>query len=163
MGTGSISLPTLLPSPHPKRHRGMGNEVCAWCPTHERQSFMTFSSVGPSHRLQFFKNWSNTSPYHGAQSFRKRLLHRGSPTGSQVLPEKLLLCGLLSMGSQVLPGASPVWALHGLLLPSGHIYLLQCGVLHGLQRDKLHHHGLLQQLQRNLYSDSSSLLNFYKS
>ncbi|XP_075383056.1 FSD1-like protein isoform X4 [Mycteria americana] len=28
---------------------------------------------------------------------------------------------------------SPAWALHGLQLPSGHIHLLQCGVLHRLQ------------------------------
>uniref|UniRef100_A0A663DWR7 Basal body orientation factor 1 n=1 Tax=Aquila chrysaetos chrysaetos TaxID=223781 RepID=A0A663DWR7_AQUCH len=76
----------------------------AWGPSHGKQSSMNFSNVSPSHRLQFFTNCSSMGPFHGVQSFRNRLLQRGSPAGSQVLPENLLqpwcnfrhsvLCGL---------------------------------------------------------------------
>lgn len=49
---------------------------------------------------------------------------------------------------------SPPWALHGLLLCPGYIYLLQCETLHGLQSDSLCHHSPPQGLQRNISSDS---------
>ena len=41
-------------------------------------------------RLQFFMNCSRVGPLHGLQSFRHRMLQRGSPAGSQVLPGNLL-------------------------------------------------------------------------
>jgi len=50
-----------------------------------------------------------------------------------------------------------VWALNDLQLPLGHIYLLQCGGLHGLQCGYLLQHGLLQELQRNLCSSTWSI------
>ncbi|PKU30394.1 hypothetical protein llap_19301 [Limosa lapponica baueri] len=45
-----------------------------WGLSHGRQSFMTFSSVGPSHELQFFRNCSSMGPFHRMQSFRKHPL-----------------------------------------------------------------------------------------
>ena len=57
---------------------------------------MNFSNVGPSHGPQFFTNCSSVGPIHGVESFRSTLLQCGSLVGSQVLPENLLQCGLLS-------------------------------------------------------------------
>ncbi|KAK4831166.1 hypothetical protein QYF61_015636 [Mycteria americana] len=68
----------------------------AWGPSHRRQSSTNFSNMSPSHRLQFFMNCSSVGPFHRVQSFRSRLLQRGSPMGSQVLPANLLQHGLLS-------------------------------------------------------------------
>ncbi|KAK4831466.1 hypothetical protein QYF61_017714 [Mycteria americana] len=103
---------------------------------------------------------SQTAPvwvlFHRVQSFRNRLLQRGSPTGSQVLPANLLQHGVLSLHGVTGPARSLLQ--HGLPMgsqpPSG-IHLLQCGVLHGLQvdicstiylhglqGDSLPHHGL---------------------
>ena len=67
---------------------------------------------GPSHGRQSSMNCSSVGPFPGLQSFRHRLLQRGSPAGSQVLPENLLQRGLPT-------GSQP---------PSG-IPLLQRGVL----------------------------------
>ena len=66
---------------------------------------------------------------------------------------------------------APVWALHGITGSSGHIHLLQRGVLHGLQVDicstvdlhglqgnNLPRHGLLLGLQeKNLCSGAQSI------
>jgi len=73
--------------------------------------------------------------------------------------------GLLSAGHSSCQESAPVWALHGLQLPSGLISLLWRGVLHrlqvdicstmdlcGLQGNNLHHHGLRHRLQGNLCS-----------
>ena len=104
---------------------------------------------GPSHYTEFSMNCSNVSPFHGVQSaVKNRLLWRGSPVGSQVLPEDLLQHGL-PIGSQP---------------PSG-IHLLRSGVLHGLQvnicstmdlrrlqEHGLPHRGLLHGLQGNFIS-----------
>ncbi|KAK4806765.1 hypothetical protein QYF61_005561 [Mycteria americana] len=49
----------------------------------------------------------------------------------QFLPENLLLLRLLSMGSSSCQEPAPASSLSGLQLPSGHIHLLQCGVLYG--------------------------------
>jgi len=64
--------------------------------SHGRQFSTNFSNVSPSQGLQLFTNCPNVGPFHGVQSFRKRLLQRGSPTGSQALPANLLWHGLLS-------------------------------------------------------------------
>ena len=88
-----LSLPLLPPQGQDSSH---SSPAPAWGPPHGRQSSMNFSNVGPSHGLQFFTNCSSVGPFHGLQSFRHRLLQRGSPTGSQVLPENLLQRGLLS-------------------------------------------------------------------
>ena len=55
------------------------------------------------------------------------------PHGSQVLPENLFLHGILSTGSSSCKEPALAWDLHGLQLTSGHIHLLQLGVLHRLQ------------------------------
>jgi len=47
------------------------------------------------------------------------------PHGSQVLPENLIVCGLLSMGCSYCQQPAPVWDLHE--LQGG--YVLHCGVL----------------------------------
>jgi len=54
---------------------------------------------GPSHRRQFSTNFSNMGPSHGLQAFMNRLLQRGSPTGSKVLPANLLRREVLSAQS----------------------------------------------------------------
>ncbi|KAK4828519.1 hypothetical protein QYF61_026941 [Mycteria americana] len=80
--------------------------VLAWGPSHRRQSSTNFSNMSPSNGLQFFTHCSSVGPFHGVQSFRNRLLQRGSPLGSQVLPAKPApVWSPLSMGPQVLPGA----------------------------------------------------------
>jgi len=104
-------------------------------PTHRRQSFMDFFNVSPSHRLQVSTNCSGMGPFHGMQSFMNRSLSCGYPTGSQVLPEILLLHGVLSMAPQVLPGAcSSMGSPRGHSL-FGHMHLLWHGVLHRPQVD----------------------------
>ena len=71
-GLGSVhhtlSLPLLPPQGEDSSHSA---PAPARGPSHRRQSSMNCSSVGPSH---------------GVQSLRNRLLPRGSPTWSQVLP-----------------------------------------------------------------------------
>ena len=97
---------------------------------------MNFSNVSPSHRLQFFINCSSMGPFHGVQSFRNRLLQRGSPAGSQVLPANLLQHGLLSLqGHRPCQELAPVQAIHGVTASFGYILLLRREVLHGLQVD----------------------------
>ena len=59
----------------------------AWVPSHGRRSSTSSSNMSPSHGLQLFTNCPSVGPFHGVQSFRNRLLQRGSPTGSQALPE----------------------------------------------------------------------------
>ncbi|KAK4822676.1 hypothetical protein QYF61_019043 [Mycteria americana] len=151
----------------------------AWGPSYRRQSSMNFSNVSPSHGLQFFMNCSSMGPFHGVQSFRNRLLQRGSPMGSQVLPVNLLQHGFLS--PQVHRPTGPARSLlqHGLPMgsqpPSG-IHLLRQGVLHGLQvdicstvnlhgpqGDSLPHHGLHYRLQGNLCSGTWSTSTFSSS
>ena len=106
------SLPLLPPQGEDSSHSAAAP---AWGPTHERQSSMNCSNVGP---------------FHGVQSFRNRLLPCGSPTGSQVLPANLLQHGLLSLHGSTGPARSLLQ--HG--LPTGSqsllgIQLLQSGVL----------------------------------
>ena len=143
--TGSTPLLVLSTSSY-QQHRGMGNGgwgqfitpcLCcsfllrdrtphsslasAWGPSHGRQSSMNFSNVGPSHGLQFFTNCSSVGPLPGLQSFRHRLLQRGSPTGSQVLPENLLQRGLLSpRGHRSSQEPAPARASHGVTASFGH-------------------------------------------
>ncbi|KAK4813314.1 hypothetical protein QYF61_023989 [Mycteria americana] len=98
------------------------------------ESSANFSNVSPSHRLQFFTNCSSVGPFHRVQSFRSRLLQRGSPTGSQVLPENLLQHGFLSPRvHRSCQEPVPVRASHGRSQPPSGIHLLWRGVLHGLQ------------------------------
>jgi len=109
----------------------------AWGPFHGRQFSTNFSSVSPPHGLQFFTN--RVGPFRGVQSFSNTLLQHRSPMQTQVLPEDLLQCGLLSMENRLCQGPVPMWLLHGLQLPSGHIFLLRHGVLHRLQHGHLLH------------------------
>ncbi|KAK4827365.1 hypothetical protein QYF61_017303 [Mycteria americana] len=152
---------SLLPPPERLR---------AWGLFHGRQFSMNFSNVSPSQGLHFFMNCSSVGPFHGVQSFRNRLLQRGSPMGSQVLPANLLQRGLLSpWGPRSCQEPAPVQASHGVTASFGCIHLLWCGVLHGLQvdisstitlygrqGDSLPHHGLHHRLQRNLCSGTWS-------
>jgi len=131
-----------------------------WGPSCGRQSSMNFYNTSPSCRLQFFMNCSGVDPLHGVQSFRNRLLQRGSPTESQVLPTNLLWRGLLSPWvHRSCQEPAPAWAPHGVAASFRHPpalvwgppwdaggYLLHHGLLHGLQRDSLPHHGLLHGL-----------------
>lgn len=64
------------------------------------QSFTDCSSVGPSHRMQFLKNHPRTGPRHGVQESFSRMGF--SPWGHSTHQEVV-----------------PVWAFHGLQLPSG--------------------------------------------
>lgn len=58
-----------------------------------------------------------------------------SPPVSQLHPENLVLCGLLSTGCRSRQEPAPAWAFNALQLPSGHVCLQQCRVLQGLQVD----------------------------
>ncbi|KAK4818526.1 hypothetical protein QYF61_014362 [Mycteria americana] len=65
-------------------------------------------------------NCSSVGPFHGVQSFRNRLLQRGSPVGSQVLPANLLQCGLLSPRvHRSCQEPAPAWASHGVTVSFG--------------------------------------------
>ena len=96
-----LFLPLLPPQGEDSSH---SSPAPVWGPSHGRQSFTYFSNVSPSHRLQFFTNCSSMGPFHGVQSFRNRLLQRGSPAGSQVLPANLLQRGFLSPRGNVSAG-----------------------------------------------------------
>ncbi|KAK4832711.1 hypothetical protein QYF61_025172 [Mycteria americana] len=138
----------------------------AWGPSHRTQSSMNFSNMSPSHGLQFFTNCSSVGPFRGVQSCRNRLLQRGSPMGSQVLPANLLQHGLLSPWvHSSCQEPAPAQASHRVTASFGCIHLLWRGVLpglqvdicstvnlHGLQVDSLPHHGLHHGLQGNLCS-----------
>jgi len=117
---------------------------------------MNCPSVGPSHRVQ---------------SFRNRLLQRGSPVGSQVLPANLLQRGLLSPWvRRSWQEPAPSWAFHRVTSSFRHppapawgpFYGLQVDIcstvdLHGLQGNNLPHHGLQHELQgKSLCSNISS-------
>lgn len=101
-----------------------------------------------------------------------------SPPWAAVLPENLLPLWA-SLGCSSCHQPTPEWALHRLQLPAGHIYLLQCGVLHSLQGgdlppvilqqaagDSFHHHvfsgaageSLLWHTKRLLVPPSSLIL-----
>jgi len=83
-------------------------------PSHGLQLFMNCSSLGPSHGVQFFTNSPSMGIFHGVQSFRNRQLQRGSPVGSQDLPEYLLQHGLLSpQVRRSWQEHAPVLAVHG--------------------------------------------------
>lgn len=85
-----------------------------------------------------FVNCSSVGPFHGVPSFRNKLLQCGSLLGSWVLLAKLLQYRLLS--SQ---GTDPARSLlHGVLVSTGWIHLLQCGSLHELEEASLLLHGL---------------------
>jgi len=118
---------------------------------------MSFSNISPTHRMQFFMNCSSVGPFCGVQSFSRRLLQCGSPMVSQVLPENMLLQGLLSMGHSSSHEPPPACALHRVTdsfrvhspPPAGSSIGCSmdiCSIvdLHGLQGDNLHHHRLLQ-------------------
>jgi len=139
-------------------------------PTHRRQFSMNFSNLSLSHELKFITNCCSVSLSHGVQSFRNRMLQRGSPTGSQVLPENLLHYGLLSLHGSTGPARSLLQRglLMGSQLPSGNHLLRRVVLLgllvdtsstvdlHGLQGHSLPHHGLHHRLQWNLCSGAWS-------
>jgi len=123
------------------------------------------SNVRLSYRLQIFTNCSSMSLFHVCFPQGAVLQEQAAPAwvphgviGPASKPA--LVWAPLSTGLQVLPGGSQS--------PSG-IHLLQRGVfhelqveicstvdLHGLQRDRLLHHGLLHGLQGNLCSGTRS-------
>ena len=94
--------------------------------SHGKLSSINFSNISPSHKLQFFRNCPSVGPFHTVQSFRNRLLQRGSPMGSQVLPANLLQRGVF----------------HGLQMD-----ICSTMNLYGLQGDSLPHYGLHHGLQ----------------
>lgn len=73
---------------------------------HSIQFFTHCSIFGPFHGFCFFKNCSSVGPVHRLQFIRNRLLQHWSPRGHR---------------SCWVP--APVWILHGLQLPSGHIHI----------------------------------------
>jgi len=100
-------------------------------------------------------------PSHGVQSFRNRLLRRGSSMGSPALPANLRRHGLLSpQVHRSWQEPAPAWAPHRVTasfrhppaLAWGPFHRLQVEIcstvdLHGLQGDKLRHHGFHHRLQ----------------
>jgi len=78
-------------------------------PSHRRQFSTIFSSMSPSRGLQLFTNCPKMGLYHGVKLFTTcprvgpfhrvqsfRMLHLGSPMGSQAVPANFLHHGLLS-------------------------------------------------------------------
>ena len=143
-----ISLPTFPPVAQGAGNRG--GAVSPSAPSSSGGGLLTLfpcSSVGSLPQETVFHEllqresfpWASVlhaRPFHGVQSFRDRLLQRGSPMGSQVLPANLLQCGLLSpWGHRSCQEPAPAWASHGVTASFGHIHLLWRGVLHGLQVD----------------------------
>jgi len=106
-----LSLLLLPPQGEASSHY---SSAPAWCPSHGRQCSMNCCNMSPSYGLQFSMNFSSMGPFHGMQSFRNRLLQRGSPTGSHVLPANLLQRGLLSpQGHRSCQEPAPAQAAHG--------------------------------------------------
>jgi len=108
----------------------------AWGLFHGRRFCTSCPSVGLSHRVQ---------------SFRSRLLQRGSPTGSKVLPANLFHHGLLS--PRVCRSCCELLLQ---VLPELQVEICSTMDLHGLQGNSLPHHGLLHGLQGNLCSGAWS-------
>jgi len=147
----------------------LSSPVPAWGPSHRRQSSTNFSNIDPSHGPQLFMNCSNMVPSTGC-----------SPSGadcSSVGPlcsHKSCQQTCSSVGSSLHGSTCPGRSLleHGLSTgpqPPLGIYLLQHGVLHGLQVHicslldlhglqgySLPHRGLHHRLQGNLYSGAWS-------
>jgi len=99
-----------------------------WVLPHRRQSSTNRSNMNPFHGLQFFTNCSSVGPCHGIQSFRNRLLQRGSPTGSQVLPTNLLQGKFLSPWvHRSCQHPAPAWVSHMVTDCFRSIHLLWCG------------------------------------
>jgi len=98
-------------------------------------------------------------PLHGVQSFRNRLLQRGTPTRSHVLPENLPRRGLLSPRvRRSWQKPAPAQAPHGVTASFRHPPALAWEslsratggdlLLHGLQGNSLPHHGFSSQVTR---------------
>ena len=152
----------------PARFRGMGNEGCGQSLTFHLccsllLKFFCCSSMGSLPWETVLHALLQHGCFPQAVVLQERTALVWVPHGGQFLPENLLQCGLPSTGCRSCQEPPPVWAPHGLQLPSGHIHLLKHGVLHGLQvdifstvvlhglqGDSLPHHGLLQRLQGNL-------------
>jgi len=118
-----LSLPFLLMGRTPH-----SSPAPAWGPSHRRQSSMNLSNMSPSYRLQFFMNCPSVGPFHRVQSFRNRLLQRGSPTRSQVLPANLLQRGLVFLwGHRSCQDPTPACSAHGVTASSGHPPVLTWG------------------------------------
>lgn len=98
-----------------------------------------YCCAGRSYRLGLFTNCSRVCPLHGVQSFRNRLLHCGSLIWHSSCQKKL--SELFCMVHSSCQDPAPVWVLHGLQLPSGHIHFLWHGVFRGLRCEYLLWHG----------------------
>ncbi|KAK4826015.1 hypothetical protein QYF61_003788, partial [Mycteria americana] len=119
--TGRTPHSSPAPAWGPSHSRQFSMNFSSVSSSHGLQSSMNFSNVSPSHGLQFFMNCSSVGPFHGVQSFRNRLLQRGSPTGSQVLPANLLQRGLLSpQVHRSCQEPAPARASHGVTASFGH-------------------------------------------
>uniref|UniRef100_A0A8B9I8Z1 Transcription factor RFX3 n=1 Tax=Anser brachyrhynchus TaxID=132585 RepID=A0A8B9I8Z1_9AVES len=97
--------------------------------------------VWASHKEQLFKNCSKYGSIPGGSIRQEQIAPTWVPYGQQLLPDHLLLCGLLSTGYRSGPEPAPAGALHGLQPPSDQIHLLHHGLLHALQCGDLLHHG----------------------
>jgi len=94
----------------------------------------TAPACGPSHEKRSSTNCPSVGPSHKVQSFRNRLLHRGSPTGSQALPANLLQCGLLSLWvHRSWQEPAPAQASHRVTASFRHPPAVVWGPFHGLQ------------------------------
>jgi len=80
---------------------------------------------------------SRTAPmwviFHGVQCLRKEVLQCGSPKGHRSCQKT---CSRMdSTGHSSCQELGPAWAFHKLHLPSSHLQLVRCGVLHGCNVD----------------------------
>lgn len=73
-------------------------------------------------------NFISVGPFSGSSRLGTHCSSMGLPRGHRSF-QKTCTC----MGHNSCQKPAPAWALHRLQLPSGHIYLIQHSVLHGLQ------------------------------
>ncbi|KAK4821748.1 hypothetical protein QYF61_000809 [Mycteria americana] len=81
----------------------------------------------------------------------------GPPLGHKSCQKTCPSVGSFSQGPRSCQEPAPVWALHGVTASFGHIHLLRCGVLHGLQPPC--YQNILYQSLSILYQSLSFFIN----
>lgn len=101
---------------------------------------MNFSSVSHSHGLQFSVNCSSVGPFPGVSFLQKQTASMWICCRDESHQQS---CSNMGSSLCTYPASN---LLHGVLVSSGCIHLLQCGALHELEGDSLPLHGLHHEL-----------------
>lgn len=101
---------------------------------------MNFSSVSHSHGLQFSVNCSSVGPFHGVSFLQKQTASVWICCRDESHQQS---CSNIGSSLCIDPASN---LLHGVLVSTGCIHLLQCGALHELEGDSLPLHGLHHEL-----------------